>query len=126
MDGSHVSRAGKTAERNTLLMHPDDARARGITEGSIARAYNDRGACLVGVRITTDITPGVVALPTGAWFDPLPGDEQLDVHGNPNALTPDVGTSRMGQGCAAQSCLVEVARWEGDAPPIRAFEPSVG
>ncbi len=126
MDGSQVSRAGKIAERNTLLMHPDDATKRGITDGSIARAYNDRGACLVGVRITADITPGVVALPTGAWFDPLPGDEHLDVHGNPNALTPDVGTSRMGQGCAAQSCLVEVARWEGDAPPIRAFEPPLG
>jgi biotin/methionine sulfoxide reductase len=70
--------------------------------------------------------PGVVRLPTGAWLDPLPGGERLDVHGNPNAVTQDVGTSRLGQGCAAQSCLVEVVRWEGPAPPVRAFEPPLG
>jgi biotin/methionine sulfoxide reductase len=74
------------------------------------------------VRVTGDVTAGVVSLPTGAWFDPLPG-QRLDVHGNPNAVTQDVGTSRLGQGCAAQSCLVDVARWEGDAPPVRAFAP---
>jgi biotin/methionine sulfoxide reductase len=45
--------------------------------------------------------PGVVALPTGAWSDPLAGGERLDVSGNPNAVTQDVGTSRLGQGCAA-------------------------
>lgn len=123
MDAAGESRAGKTHDRNTLLMHPDDARARDIADGALARAYNDRGACLVGVRVSADVMPGVVRLPTGAWFDPLPGDERLDVHGNPNAVTQDVGTSRLGQGCAAQSCLVEVARWEGAAHPVRAFDP---
>jgi biotin/methionine sulfoxide reductase len=126
MDDSSVSRAGKTRDRNTLLVHPGDARTRGIADGSIARVYNDRGACLVGVRVSAGIMPGVVRLPTGAWFDPLPGDERLDVHGNPNAVTQDVGTSRLGQGCAAQSCLVELAPWTGNAPPVRAFEPPVG
>ena len=126
LDASPLSRAGKTRERNTLLMHPDDAAARGIAEGDVARVHNERGACLVGVRVSAGVMPGVARLPTGAWFDPLPGNERLDVHGNPNAVTQDVGTSRLGQGCAAQSCLVEVARFDGGAPPVRAFEPPAG
>ena len=44
--------------------------------------------------------PGVVQLATGAWFDPeTPGKTgSLDKHGNPNVLTRDRGTSRLGQG----------------------------
>ena len=42
------------------------------------------------------------------------------VHGNPNVLTQDVGTSRLAQGPAAQSCLVEVEAWTGPVPPVRA------
>ncbi len=48
----------------------------------------------------------MVQLPTGAWFDPLdpdPLDPDRDrpfcVHGNPNVLTRDVGTSALAQGC---------------------------
>jgi biotin/methionine sulfoxide reductase len=38
-------------------------------------------------------------------------------------LTRDVGTSDLGQGCAAQSCLVEVARFEGPLPAMRTYSP---
>ena len=64
---------------------------------------------------------------TGAWFDPLePGvPGSLCVHGNPNVLTRDVGTSRLGQGPSAQSCLVEIERHEAEAPPVRVHEPPV-
>jgi len=122
MDGSRLSRNAKVADRNELWMHPDDARARGLADGNVVRVFNDRGATLAGVRVTNDIIPGVVRLPTGTWFDPAPNGERLDKHGNPNALTQDVGTSRLGQGCAAQSCLVEVARIAGEAPAVTAFE----
>jgi biotin/methionine sulfoxide reductase len=43
------------------------------------------------------------------------------VHGNPNVLTQDVGTSRLAQGCTGQLCVVEVERFRGNLPPIRAF-----
>jgi biotin/methionine sulfoxide reductase len=122
MDGSRLSRNAKVADRNELWMHPDDARARGLADGNVVRVFNDRGATLAGVRVTNDIIPGVVRLPTGTWFDPAPNGERLDKHGNPNALTQDVGTSRLGQGCAAQSCLVEVALFAGEAPAVTAFE----
>jgi biotin/methionine sulfoxide reductase len=48
-----------------------------------------------------------------------PGDpDALCVHGNPNVLTADVGTSRLGQGPSAQSCLVQIERWDGALPPV--------
>lgn len=121
LDQARVSRASKIDGREPLLMHADDAAARGLADGDIVRVFNDRGACLAGVRTTTDILPGVAQLATGAWLDPLePGvPGSLCVHGNPNVLTADIGTSRLGQGPSAMSCLVEVERWEGALPPVR-------
>ena len=43
----------------------------------------------------------------------------------PNAVTRDEGASRLSQGCAAQSCLVEIERHDGPAPALRVFEPPV-
>ena len=76
---------------------------------------------------------GVVRVATGAWYDPLETGAatglaavaRLDVHGNPNVLTQDTGTSRLAQGCSAQSTLVKVERYLGALPPVRAFEPPV-
>ena len=45
------------------------------------------------------------------------------MHGNPNVLTRDVGTSRLAQGCTGQLTTVEVERFTGNLPPIRAFDP---
>jgi len=45
------------------------------------------------------------------------------VHGKPNVLTRDIGTSSLAQGCAGQRTTVQVARCDGVLPPIRAFEP---
>jgi biotin/methionine sulfoxide reductase len=120
-DLSAHSRAGKRHGREVMRMHPDDAAARGIAEGGVVRVFNARGACLATLELTEDLLPGVVQLSTGAWYDP--DDTGLDRHGNPNVLTADRGTSRLGQGPSAQSCLVEVAPFEGPLPPVRAFDP---
>lgn len=70
------------------------------------------------------ILRGVARMPTGAWFDPDIDDPSApERHGNPNVLTRDQGTSKLGQGCSAQSCLVEVEPWTAPAPRIRAFDP---
>ena len=99
------------ARPETLVMHPDDAAARGIATGDLVRVFNTRGAAQARARVSDEIRAGVVALPTGAWYgDPGNG---IDPHGNPNVLTRDVGTSRLGQGCSAQSALVDVARLDG-------------
>lgn len=126
-DPSEHSRAGKTAGRETVHISPQDAEARGIADGDIVRLFNDRGACLAGARISPSLRLGVIQLPTGAWYDPAdPGVVgTLELHGNPNVLTIDKGTSRLAQAPIAHSALVEVERWDGEALPVRAFEPPV-
>ncbi len=125
LDFGALSLATKIAGREPATMHPLDAAARGILAGQIVRLYNDRGACLAGVHLSENIRQGVIQLSVGAWYDPVDGDESpgLCVHGNPNVLTPDVGTSKLGQGPSAQSCLVEVERYDKPLPPVRAFVP---
>jgi biotin/methionine sulfoxide reductase len=65
-----------------------------------------------------------VRLSCGAWFDPY--DEvqpELCVHGNPNVLTRDHGTSKLGQGPSSATALVEVEPWSDPVPPVRVFSP---
>jgi biotin/methionine sulfoxide reductase len=47
----------------------------------------------------------------------------LCVHGNPNVLTRDIGTSSLAQGCCGQLTTVEVERFTGNLPPIQAYDP---
>jgi biotin/methionine sulfoxide reductase len=105
-------------------MNPGDARQRGIKAGDIVRIFNDRGACLAGVKLNAAIRPGVIELPTGAWFEPLDFSDprSLEIHGNPNVLTRDVGTSKLAQGPTAHSCLVEVERYTDPLPEIKSFQ----
>lgn len=122
-DHGTVSRASKIAGREPMTMHPDDAAARGIADGDVVRVHNERGAFLAGVRLNEGILPGVVQIATGAWYDPLdpsrPGS--LDIHGNPNMTTEDVGSSRLSQGCSAQTTRVDVERWTQPLPAISVF-----
>lgn len=122
--GSHA-RDAKIAGREPIRMNPQDAGRRGLSEGDIVRVFNDRGACLAGVCVSDEVRPGVVQLSTGAWFDPLePGvSGSLDIHGNPNVLTPDRGTSALAQGPSAHSCLVEVQIYDGSLPPVTSYQP---
>ncbi|WP_206443060.1 molybdopterin-dependent oxidoreductase, partial [Candidatus Protofrankia californiensis] len=114
--GAH-SQASKIAGREPLRMHPSDADARGLRDGDVVRVRNDRGSCLAGVVRTDALRPGVVQMSTGAWFDYSAPAVATCVHGNPNALTADRGTSRLAQGCTGQHALVEVERLATDAPP---------
>ncbi len=122
--GGH-SIESKHRGREVARMHPADAAPRGIADGDIIRLFNTRGACLAAVRLTEDVRQGVIQLPTGAWYDPENPEEDgsLCVHGNPNVLTADKGTSNLAQGCTGQLTTVEVERFNGNLPPIRAFDP---
>ena len=101
------------ARPETLVINPADAGARGIGPGDLLRVFNARGACRARALVSDAILPGVVALPTGAWFGDPGGN--IDPDGNPNVLTRDRGTSRLGQGCSAHTALVEVARLQAPA-----------
>jgi biotin/methionine sulfoxide reductase len=124
LDVGAFSQSSKIQGREPIRMHPSDAGPRGIADGDIVRVFNDRGSCLAGAVVTDAIRQGVVQLSTGAWYDPLdPSDvDALCVHGNPNVLTRDVGTSRLAQGCAGQHALVEIERWNGPPPPIKVLD----
>src|SRR5581483_2088956 len=121
LDPARLSRNAKIAGREPLLMTASDATARGLADGDVVRVFNDRGAFLAGVRIVDHLRPGVVQIATGAWYDPRePGRPgALDKHGNPNLVTGDSGSSRLGQSSVAQTVLVEVERCR-DAPPVTA------
>ena len=122
--GGH-SIASKHRGREVATMHPEDAAARGICEGDIIRMSNERGACLAGVTLSDCVRRGVIQLATGAWYDPEDPNEEkpLCVHGNPNVLTRDIGTSALAQGCTGQLTTIQVERFEGNLPEIRAFDP---
>ena len=116
LDVGAFSQASKVQGREPIRMHPADAAHRGIRDGDVVRVFNERGSCLAGAVVTDAVRPRVVQLATGAWYDPLdPADpDAMCVHGNPNVLTFDRGTSKLAQGCSGQHALVEVER--GPAP----------
>ncbi|MBE9607699.1 molybdopterin guanine dinucleotide-containing S/N-oxide reductase [Acetobacteraceae bacterium H6797] len=125
LDFGGTSAGSKHRGREVMRIHPQDAARRGIAEGDIVRLFNERGACLAAAAISEKVMPGVVQLPTGAWFDPIDPteDKPLCVHGNPNVLTIDVGTSKLAQGCTGQLASVEVEKFVCNLPPIRAWDP---
>ena len=89
----------------------------------VVKVFNDRGSCLAAIKISDNIRQGVVNIPTGAWLDPLKSIGISCVHGNPNVLTNDVGTSKLAQGPTAHTCLVEIEQFHEKAPRINAFDP---
>jgi biotin/methionine sulfoxide reductase len=124
MDGGPVSARGKIDGREAVALNPEDARRRGIRDGDIVRIHNSRGACLAGATITDTMSPGVAKLSCGAWYDPASDEDgALCAHGNANVLTHDRGTSKLSQGPSTGSNMVEIERWTGPLPPVRAFEP---
>lgn len=124
-DFGRTSVRAKKHGRERAHIHPQDARSRKINEGDIIRVFNDRGSTLACALISDAIKQGVIMLPTGAWYDPLDPTESnsLDVHGNPNVLTKDIGSSELAQGTSAHSTLVEVELFKGELPPIKVFDP---
>ncbi|ANN68333.1 molybdopterin-dependent oxidoreductase [Bordetella bronchialis] len=123
LDPARLAGARKIHGREPVRIHPDDAAARGIGDGEPVRIHNARGACLAGAVLDAGVMRGVLVMSTGAWFDA--DDATLERHGNPNVLTPDIGTSRLAQGSSALSTLVDIEPWTGALPSLRAYEVPV-
>ena len=122
MDASPVSARGKIAGREAVAINPADAGARGIRDGDLVRVHNARGACLAGAVVTEAVSPGVLRLSCGAWYDPVDAEDgAICAHGNANMLTRDHGTSRLSQGPSSATTLVDVERYTG---ACRRFAPS--
>ncbi|MEG3111693.1 molybdopterin-dependent oxidoreductase [Pantoea sp. T14] len=125
LDFGAYSQSGKQNGREVCSLNPTDASRRGIKQGDVIELFNLRGHVLASARVTTDVMPGVIQLPTGAWYDPVDvhAARPLCRHGNPNVLTNDIGTSSLAQGCTGQITVIEVRKFLGDAPDVRAFLP---
>jgi anaerobic selenocysteine-containing dehydrogenase len=55
----------KGPQRCTLMIHPDDAASRGLTDGDRARIATQTGAIELPVEVTDEMMPGVVSVPHG-------------------------------------------------------------
>ena len=49
-------------------MHPDDAKARGLTDGQDVLLWNERGEVALTLQETDAMQPGVVYVAKGAWL----------------------------------------------------------
>jgi len=127
LDCGATSQTSKVQGREPIRMHPADATARGLAEGDVVRVFNDRGACLAGLVVDDRLRRRVVQLSTGAWYSPAdPTDlDAMCVHGNPNVLTDDVGTSSLAKGCTGAHVLVEIEKYTDALPPVTAHQPPV-
>jgi len=66
----------------TADIHPDDAAARAIVDGSEIAVFNDLGRIRVTASVTDNVRPGTIAIPFGRWgTDPDAGGA--------NSLTSD-------------------------------------
>ncbi|MBY5828873.1 molybdopterin-dependent oxidoreductase [Rhizobium leguminosarum] len=124
LDYGDFSRSTKIKGREPVRINPVDAARRGISDGDIVRLFNVRGSCLAAAVISEGVRESVMQLATGAWFEPddAAADKAMCVHGNPNILTRDVGTSQLAQASTGQLTRVEVVRFVGEPPPVRIFE----
>ncbi|HHX50072.1 MAG TPA: molybdopterin-dependent oxidoreductase, partial [Clostridia bacterium] len=95
------------AQRQEMWMNPKDAAARSIKDGERVKVFNNRGALMIPVKVTTRIIPGVVAIPQGAWWDP--DADGVDQRGCINALTTHRPTP-LAKGNPQHTNLVEVAK----------------
>ena len=127
MDHGNYSKSFKINDREPVEINPIDAKDRGLKNGDIVKLFNDRGACLAGIKIEEKVMQGVAQISTGAWYDPQNPLEYGSIckHGNPNILTRDKGTSKLGQGPIAHSCLIEMEKYNEKLPEVTAHKPPV-
>lgn len=86
----HNTRVGtKGRERCTLLMHPDDASARGLTDGQVVRISSRVGQLEAPLELTADLLLGVVSLPHG-WGHRGPGLRMAVAEAHPGVSCNDL------------------------------------
>ncbi|BBR56881.1 molybdopterin guanine dinucleotide-containing S/N-oxide reductase [Klebsiella sp. WP4-W18-ESBL-05] len=111
------------AGREPITLHPQDAQARQIRDGDLVRVWNARGQVLAGAAVSEDIKPGVICLHEGAWPDFAPEAGGICKNGAVNVLTKDIPSSRLGNGCAGNTALAWIEKYDGPALTLTAFDP---
>jgi anaerobic selenocysteine-containing dehydrogenase len=70
---SHLDRHQPAGGEPVVEICAEDAVARGLADGDVARIWNDRGALDLRVRISNRVRPGLVAVPFGWTLARSPG-----------------------------------------------------
>ncbi|MES0361954.1 MAG: molybdopterin dinucleotide binding domain-containing protein, partial [Anaerolineales bacterium] len=99
-----------------VRINSKDAANRGIEENDLVKIFNDRGVVICAAQVTERLPPGTVhSYESCADYVPLgkPG-ESADIAGCINILTPSRFITKKSSGMAPNSCLVEVAKFEGE------------
>src|SRR5262249_10894147 len=102
-----VERLQRREGEPSCLLHPDDARARGLRDGDLVALQNDRGAVALRARVTGDTQPGVAVVPGRR-----PGAAHAGAAATLNVLTADA-LSDFGGGATYQSTWVDARRLDG-------------
>ena len=76
-----------------IRLHPDDATARGLADGSLVRVWNHEVELSVRLAVDGDLRPGVASMPKGLWMRSLDGQPTA------NAFTPDTLSDLAGGAC---------------------------
>jgi anaerobic dimethyl sulfoxide reductase subunit A len=100
--------------RHAAWMNPADARARGIKDGDLVRAFNDKGVGIIPAYVTSRIMPGIVVIHHGGNYEP--DKEGVDWGCTPNIFFTD---SESPATPGHVSNLVQLERYEGPVPPAR-------
>jgi anaerobic selenocysteine-containing dehydrogenase len=105
------ARLVKGRDRCTLLMHPDDARERGLTPGQRVRVRSRTGLVEAALQVTDEVRPGVVSLPHG-WGHGRPGTRLAVANAVPgvslNDLTDDLQVDAFSGNAQLSGVRVEV------------------
>ena len=99
-----------------LRINSKDARAREIKENDLVKVFNNRGAVICAAQVTERVPPGTVhSYESSATYDPIgePG-YSVDRGGCINQLTPSRMMIKQSHSMAANSCLVQIAKWQGE------------
>ena len=100
-----------------MRLNSADATARGIEDGGLIRAFNDRGSVILAVQVTERVPPGTAhSYESCADYDPIgkPG-ESPDRAGCVNILTSKRFITPTSTAMANNSCIIQVERWENNA-----------
>ena len=122
LNNSLIRGFNEVSGREPILMHPKNAKKRGLKTNDIVRVFNTRGEVLAGVIVTSTVREDVAILCEGAWYSPVEwGEKSLCLHGNANILTIDKGASKLSQSNIAHTCLAQVEKYEDEILPVNAF-----
>ena len=90
--GGFTDHQPKTGEP-VVQIHPADARDRGIVEGARVRVHNDRGTLTMAASLSTDLQPGLVAMPFGWWNGSTPEGRAANALTNARLRDDDRGSA---------------------------------